>query len=298
VRSRAQADLEPVDESLPHRPGSGPLAPTGLPGCTTPLFGRVDWIAETPDPTLTHRRDGALACRLGLDSVRGIGLEVAQRIVAAREAAPFTGVTDLSRRADLTTAQMEALATAGAFESFGLDRRAALWSAGSTESADHVEGTTPAPPPPALPGMSDVELTLADLWATRISPERHPVEHLREELRAAGIRSVADLQAVETNRRVHVAGLITHRQRPGTAQGVTFLNLEDESGMLNIVCSIGVMKAHRHAARNSVAVVVRGIVEHHEGATNLIADRVERIDSVVPGAGAVLQSRAASRDFR
>ncbi len=80
--------------------------------------------------------------------------------------------------------------------------------------------------------------------------------------------------------------------------GVTFLNLEDETGMLNVVCSIGVMRAHRQAARNRVAVVVRGRLERNAGVTNLIADKVEAIDVVVPGAGAVLQARASSRDFR
>jgi error-prone DNA polymerase len=80
--------------------------------------------------------------------------------------------------------------------------------------------------------------------------------------------------------------------------GVTFLNLEDETGMLNVVCSIGVMKAHRQAARNRVAVVVRGRLERNEGVTNLVADRVESIDVAVPGAGAALQARASSRDFR
>jgi error-prone DNA polymerase len=80
--------------------------------------------------------------------------------------------------------------------------------------------------------------------------------------------------------------------------GVTFLNLEDETGMLNVVCSVGVMKAHRQAARNRVAVIVRGRLERNEGVTNLVADRVEPIDVVVPGAGAVLQARASSRDFR
>ena len=70
-----------------------------------------------------------------------------------------------------------------------------------------------------LPGMSEPEITLADLWATGISPERHPFEHLRDDLRRAGIRSVADLATAEPGRRVHVAGLITHRQRPGTADG-------------------------------------------------------------------------------
>jgi len=219
-------------------------------------------------------------------------------IVAARLEAPFADITDLSRRAGLTTTQLEALATAGAFDSFGLDRRQALWVAGSSERDDHLAGSTPNPAPPPLPGMTDVEVTLADLWATRIAPEVHPVEHLRAELTRAGIKSVGDLQHTETNRRVHVAGLVTHRQRPGTAGGVTFLNLEDETGMLNIVCSVGVMRAHRQAARNKVAVVVRGILEREEGATNLVADKVEGIDAVVPGAGAVLQARASSRDFR
>ena len=288
--SQAKADLELVAD--------GPAAATGLDSCLQPHFERTEWDPDSPDPTLTHRRDGHHAVRLGLDSVRGIGLDVAERIVAARADAPFADVTDLSRRAGLSSAQLEALATAGAFDSFGLDRRQALWVAGSAERQDQLAGSTPNPAPPPLPGMTDIELTLADLWATRISPEKHPVEHLRAELTKAGIKSVGDLQHAEPNRRVHVAGLITHRQRPGTAQGVTFLNLEDETGMLNVVCSIGVMRAHRQAARNSVAVVIRGILERKEGATNLIADRVEGIDVVVPGAGEVLQARASSRDFR
>lgn len=291
LHSGARAGLELEDDA--HE-----AAPTGLDPCLQPHFERTEWSADEPDPTLTHRRDGRHAVRLGLDSVRGIGLDVAERIVAARAEAPFADVTDLSRRAALTSTQLEALATAGAFDSLGLDRRQALWVAGAAERPDHLAGSTPAPAPPPLPAMTEVEHTLADLWATRISPERHPVEHLRAELTAAGIRSVGDLQHTENHRRVHVAGLITHRQRPGTAQGVTFLNLEDETGMLNVVCSIGVMRAHRQAARNKVAVVIRGILEREEGATNLIADRVEGIDALVPGAGAVLQERASSRDFR
>ncbi|MCW2758871.1 MAG: polymerase subunit alpha [Nocardioidaceae bacterium] len=289
VFSAAQADLEPV---------AGTVTPTGLPVCRQPHFERTEWVAGTPDPTGHHRRDGGLAVRLGLDSVRGIGLDVATRIVAARGDEPFADVTDLSRRAALTPAQLEALATAGAFESLGLDRRQALWSAGFAESAGHVAGSTPAAAAPALPAMSDAEITLADLWATRISPRTHPVEHLRETLDRAGIRSIAGLADVESGRRVHVAGLITHRQRPGTAGGVTFLNLEDETGMLNVICTVGVMRAHRQAARNRIAVLIRGKLERNEGATNLLADRIEAIDVVVPGAGAALQARHSSRDFR
>ncbi|MBS2938408.1 error-prone DNA polymerase [Nocardioides sp. J2M5] len=290
TRSAAQADLEPLVV--------GPARAGGRAACCQPRFERVEWVPGTPDPVPDHRRDGGHAVRLGLDSVRGIGLDVARRIVAAREEAPFTGVTDLSRRAGLTSAQLEALATAGAFDAWGMQRREALWAAGFAEAADHLPGVTPAPAAPTLPGMSEPEITLADLWATGISPERHPVEHLRDQLRSAGVRSVADLATTEAGRRVHVGGLVTHRQRPGTAMGVTFLNLEDETGMLNVVCSVGVMKAHRQAARNRVAVVIRGRLERNEGVTNLVADRVEPIDVVVPGAGAVLQARASSRDFR
>ena len=93
---------------------------SGLEECCRPRFTRVEWVPGTPDPTLTHRRDERLAVRLGLDGVRGIGTEVAERIVAAREEAPFADVTDLSRRAGLTSAQLEALATAGAFDCWGL----------------------------------------------------------------------------------------------------------------------------------------------------------------------------------
>ena len=301
--SGARAGLEPLEPlGRPAAPG-GPVPPPrvepgGLPECCRPRSARTEWQPGTPDPTPAHRRDGALAVRLGLDGVRGIGREVAERIVAARAEAPFSDVTDLSRRADLGPSQLEALATAGAFDSFGLDRRQALWAAGFAEHGGHLPGSTPVVDAPLLPGMSEVDLTLADLWATSVSPQRHPLEHLREQLQQAGLLSVDDLQTCRPGRRVHVAGLVTHRQRPGTAMGTTFLNLEDETGMLNVVCSVGVMKVHRQAARNRVAVVVRGLLERSEGVTNLVADRVESLDAVVPGAAAVLQARQTSRDFR
>ncbi|WP_435769933.1 error-prone DNA polymerase [Nocardioides sp. SYSU DS0651] len=251
-----------------------------------------------PRATDRHRYDAGLAVRLGLDEVKGIGSELARRIVAMRAEAPYSDLRDLSRRAGLTAAQMEALATAGAFDGFGMDRRQALWMAGYSEREGQLPGSTPAPPPPTLPGMSAMEVTMADLWSTRISTDVHPIQHFREPLAAAGVRAVADLAQVESGRRVHVAGLVTHRQRPGTAGGVTFLNLEDETGMLNVVCSQGVMRAHRQAARNRVAVVIRGKVESEDGVTNLVADRVEPLDTVLPGAGAALQARQSSRDFR
>ncbi len=248
-----------------------------------------------PDP---HRYDGGLAVRLGLDGVKGIGGKVAERIVAERAVSPYTDIRDLSRRAGLSRAQLEALATAGALDEFGLDRRQALWMAGYAEDDAQLPGSTPAPAPPSLPAMTPWETTLADLWATRVSTDVHPVQHFRALLTGAGILSVTDLLVTDAGRRVHVAGLVTHRQRPGTAHGITFLNLEDETGMLNVVCSAGVMKKYRPYARNRVAVIIRGRVERQDGVTNLLADRVGPIDSVLPGAGDALQARQSSRDFR
>ncbi len=271
----------------------------GLPGCLASYDGPpTEFDEDGIDPTTTHRRDGGFAVRLGLADVRGIGTEVAERIVAARDEVPFVDMVDLSRRAGLDATQLEALATAGAFESWGLSRREALWQAGFTERDDQLPGAGAVVAAPALPDMDAVDLTLADLWATRISPAGHPMEHLRPMLRMSGIRSVADLLTDEPDRRVHVAGLVTHRQRPGTASGITFLNLEDETGMLNVVCSPGVWKRHRRLARTAAGLVIRGMLERSDGVTNLVADRLSPLETIAPAFGAALKARHSSRDFQ
>lgn len=289
--SRAQADLEAIGDI-----GGA----TGRDECLAreqpPVAG---FVPGTPDPTPEHRRDGHFAVRLGLEEVQGIGKDIAQQIVAARDERPFTDMADVARRTSLSVAQMESLATAGAFDCFGVSRRQALWNAGYVQSADQLEGTAVAAPPPMLPGMSEVEVTMADLWATRISPETHPVEHLRPLLQSEGILSVADTATHEAARRVKVAGLITHRQRPATASGVTFLNLEDETGMLNVVCSQALWARYRVVGRNSAGMVIRGILERsHEGVVNLVADKLMRIEEVYPEAGRAIPAKHRGRDFQ
>jgi error-prone DNA polymerase len=272
---------------------------TGLDSCLEREQPPVEkFVRGTPDPTPAHRRDGNFAVRLGLDEVQGVGLEVARRIVAERDRQPFKDMADVSRRTGLTVAQMESLATAGAFDVFGLSRRQALWNAGYVENPDQLEGTSVQSPPPMLPGMSEVEETMADLWATRISPEKHPVEFLRPLLLSEGIHSVAGLADAESGRRVKVAGLITHRQRPATADGVTFLNIEDETGMLNVVCSQALWQRHRRVARNSAGLIIRGILERFDGVTNLVADKLERIETVYPEAAAAIPAKHQGRNFR
>ncbi|MFL6106277.1 MAG: error-prone DNA polymerase [Marmoricola sp.] len=301
VESQAQAGLEPVSSVVEVRGAPATSLEnlvTGLDTCTDPYHQPTDYDPGAPDPTLTHRRDGAFAVRLGLDEVRGIGADVAARIVAARDERPFRDMVDLSRRAGLDSGQLEALATAGAFEVWGMSRRDALWHAGFTERADQLEGAAAVVSAPMLPGLDPVGVTLSDLWATRISPDGHPISHLRAALTDVGIKSVAEMFQAESGRRVHVAGLVTHRQRPSTAGGVTFLNLEDETGMLNVICTEGVWNRYRKVARNASGMVIRGIVERTDGVANLLADKLSTLESVSPHAEQALQGRHSSRDFQ
>ena len=232
--------------------------------------------------------EGEMAVRLGFTEVKGIGTADARRIVDARAVQPFDAMSDVSRRTGLSVAQMEALATAGAFGAFGLSRRQALWNAGHTDSPAQLQGTAVTAPPPMLPGMTDVEEAAADLWSTHITTDGHPMRFLREDLEANGVLSVAQAFAHEPGR-VRVGGLITHRQRPGTAAGVTFLNLEDETGMLNVVVFGAVWQRFRRVARTAAGVVVRGRLEREDGVVNLVAETIEALAVPV---------RHTSRDFR
>ncbi|MGN6126294.1 MAG: OB-fold nucleic acid binding domain-containing protein, partial [Humibacter sp.] len=248
---------------------------------------------HAPDATLEHRRDGALAVRLGLAGVNSIGEKHATRIVEEREAyGPYASMQDLARRVGLTASQLEALSAAGAFESLGMTRRQSLWAAGpaSRERRDYLPSTAVVVQPPLLPVLSAADQVVYDLWATNISPGDHPMRHIRSALAGRGIRQSTDLLEVETGTRVEVAGVVTHRQRPSTASGITFMNIEDETGMLNVICSVGVWARYRRVARDSAALVVRGILERsEEGIVNIVADRFETLS---------LKARTTSRNFQ
>jgi error-prone DNA polymerase len=236
---------------------------------------------------------GGRAVRLGLGGVRTIGEPLADRLVDERvEHGPYTGLTDLARRVRMTTAQWEALATSGAFGCFGLDRRSALWAAGAAaqDRPDRLPGTAVGVDAPMLPGMDAVETAAADVWAVGLSPTSFPTEFIRDRLVALGALPAADLLDVPSGTRVLVGGAVTHRQRPATAGGVTFLNVEDETGMVNVVCSPGLWARYRRVARVSQALLVRGVLENVSGALSLVADRLETLD--------VRVTTPKSRDFR
>ncbi len=230
--------------------------------------------------------------RLGIGSVRHIGDELAEQIVDERKAnGPFISLNDLTQRVQLTVPQTEALATAGALGCFGISRREALWAAGAaaTERPDRLPGVGSSSHVPSLPGMSQLELAAADVWATGISPDSYPTQFLREHLDAMGIVPANKLLDIRDGTRILVAGAVTHRQRPATAQGVTFLNLEDETGMVNILCSPGVWSRHRKLAQTASALLIRGQVQNASGAVTVVAERMEKLD---------MRVASRSRDFR
>jgi error-prone DNA polymerase len=217
------------------------------------------------------------ALRLGLASVRTLGTETAERIAAGR---PYRDLEDLARRAELSRAQLEALATAGATASLdGGARRRALWAAGALAQA--TAGTLPGivvgAEAPELPPMDRVEETVADLWATGVSVDSSLTELAREHLDRLGVITAAGLRGRADGDRVTVAGVVTHRQRPETARGITFVNLEDETGLVNVICSVGVWARHRRVAQSASALLVRGTLEVAHGVINVMAERIEAL---------------------
>ncbi|MGE5287109.1 MAG: error-prone DNA polymerase [Micromonosporaceae bacterium] len=283
-------------------------------------------VAITPSVPHSWGSEGQPAIRLGLSGVRNLGRRQAETIAAGR---PYANLDDFARRTQLSAAALEALALAGAFGCFGLSRREALWAAGALASArpGQLPGTTPGVTAPPLPAMTPVEETLADLWATGASGT-HPIAHIRKALEEKGALSTAALKAMalktaasrtagpgnaepgnvepgnaepgnaapgitRSHTQVMCGGLVTHRQRPPTAGGVVFINLEDETGMVNVICPPAVWARYRRIALDTAALLVHGRVEFNDGALNLIAAHLERLR-----VAAMAGLRSASRDFR
>jgi error-prone DNA polymerase len=238
--------------------------------------------------------DDGTAVRLGIGSVRSIGSELAEQIETERtEHGAYNTPEDLVRRVpDLTAAHLETMATAGVFgECFGLDRREALWAAGAVSQSrpGRLPGIVTGGQPPRLPGMTPIEESVADLWATGVSPEGHPTRFVREQLDELGVVTSTGLWECEPRSKVTVAGVVTHRQRPMTAQGVTFLNLEDETGLINVVVSKGCWARFRTVARGASAMVIRGKLERSEGVINVVAEHLAPLR---------MAAATTSRDFR
>ncbi|ERH22496.1 DNA polymerase III, alpha subunit [Actinomyces johnsonii F0542] len=258
------------------------------------------WRTLTPHPAAPTPLDvhEDLAVRLGLAPIKGLGERAAQAIVAERRAhGPYRDLADLARRVSLSRSNLETLAASGALDSLGVERRRALWAAGvlSDEHGQHrgashqdpgawfqptLPGTVAGAVAPALPAMTSREQQVADLSLTGVSTHGSPLTLLRPGLSAEGVLTTADLSDQEHGRRVRVAGVVTHRQRPHTASGMIFLNLEDETGLLNVVCRAGMWRRYRSIGRRAGALIVRGTVERGDGVIALMAEHLQALPGV------------------
>lgn len=250
-----------------------------------------------------------LAVRLGLAPISGLSTATAERIVTEREESGlFRDMVDLARRVRLSRRDLERLAEAGALDSLNISRRRGMWAAGAL-SQEYGERLSPGTqssrgkqqgeldayqPPlpltaigakaPELAEMNEQEAHAADLALTGVSTQTHPLAFIRSQLAERSILSASQLVQRPRGERVRVAGVVTHRQRPFTSAGTVFLNLEDETGLVNVICSPGMWKQYRSIGRRAKALIVRGTVESGDGVTALRAEHLELLPTGMPSA--------------
>ncbi|MFP5364435.1 MAG: DNA polymerase III subunit alpha [Thermoleophilia bacterium] len=247
---------------------------------------------NTSEVGCTVTRDGAV--QVGLGYVLGVRTDEVAALVAARhEGGLFGSLEDLASRAGAGRAALEKLAWSGACDALaGGDRRVALWQLGVTAPGVGVgvrggEGTQLAlaldlPSPPKLRPLSEWDEMVADYATTGLTASTHPLGLLRARLHAGGAADVGALERLRHGERVRVGGLVVARQRPGTANGITFLLLEDEFGTVNVVVSPQIYERDRLVVRTEPLVVVEGRLERHAsagGAINIVAQRLTRLEA-------------------
>ncbi len=253
----------------------------------------VDVCHSEWDCTLEPHGEGALAIRLGLRQIRGFSEADARRLEQARARQPWRDVEDLCLRAELDSRARAHLADAGALRALARDRHQARWQVAAVQAQLPLFAQVEAAPEVAveLPVPSVAEDLFADYATLGTTLGPHPLALLRRNLRALGCRSSAELADVEHGDSIAVAGVVVGRQRPQTASGVTFVTLEDEHGMVNVVVWRDLAERQRRALVGSQLLKVSGRLEQEKGVRHLIARRLEDISPLLQG----LDVR--SRDF-
>ncbi|MEM9581437.1 MAG: OB-fold nucleic acid binding domain-containing protein, partial [Pseudomonadota bacterium] len=234
-----------------------------------------DW-----DCTLEPSGDG-FALRLGMRQVDGLREEAAKRIVKLRDE-PYAEVAELKERAALDRGAVRRLAAADAMRSMGADRRAALWQAQALKDAPKLpifdaaavrdEGAEPAV---VLPAMPQAEHVVADYQTLRLSLKAHPMAFFRPSLRRQRFACNGDLPGMHNGQRVSLAGLVLVRQKPGSAKGVCFITLEDETGVANLVIWPKLFEHFRPVIMSARLLVVQGRVQSDGRVIHVVADRLE-----------------------
>jgi len=247
-----------------------------------------DW-----DCTLERTGQAGLALRLGLRLLSGFPQVVAERLVATRPSSGFETVAALCRLAGLDPRQRALLADAGALKSLAGQRRKARWMVTGIESELPLFAGRDEPPEraPTLPLPRVAEKLEADYALTGLSLGPHPLKLLRQALRQRRCRSAGELAALPHGHWVRTAGWVRLRQRPATASGVTFLTLEDEHGMVNVVVWRELAERQRRVLLESRLLIVDGRIERKDGVQHVIAQRLHNGNELMGGL------QASSRDF-
>ncbi|HUY84488.1 MAG TPA: OB-fold nucleic acid binding domain-containing protein, partial [Steroidobacteraceae bacterium] len=253
----------------------------------------LDVRASDWDATLERRADGRAALRLGLRLVKGLSRDGAARLVAARARHAFAGPADLAERAALDRRDLEALAAADAFAALCGHRHRAAWEVGGIERALPLlpAATVRAEGSPLLAAPSEGRQIVADYASVGFTLRRHPLALLRPRLAAGGAAPAETLWALPDGDPACVAGLVITRQRPGSAGGVTFVTLEDETGHVNLIVWERVATAYRAALVESRLLEVRGRIQRQGDVLHIVARRLRDLTPLLGGLA------VASRDF-
>lgn len=241
----------------------------------------VDVCVSVWDCTLERREDGEPALRLGLRLVKSLSRSGADRLIEARRLQPFASVQDLAARAALDRGDLEALAAAGAFASLSGNRHLAFWEVAGTErplplevASEDALHEAAHEPTPLLRTPTEGERIVADYASVGLTLGRHPLALLRDSLQSKHLLSARDLESLPHGKSVRTAGIVLMRQRPGTASGVTFLTLEDETGQVNIIVWERIGEEYRRALLQSRLLEVDGELQRQEGVMHLVARRL------------------------
>lgn len=230
----------------------------------------VDVLASEWDCTLEEAEEGGHALRLGLRQVKGLSLEGVACLIAARTRGPIEGVDDLAR-SGIDPRDLKSLAAAGALARLAGHRRKAYWDVAGVERAmplamGHVKESQPD-----LFPLTEGQDLVADYASLGLTLGRHPLALLRDRLRHERIVTAEELRRLPHGRLARAAGLVLNRQRPGTASGVTFLTLEDETGHVNVVVWRDLAERQRRELLGARLLAVYGTLERQGGVAHLIA---------------------------
>lgn len=263
-----------------------------------PDVNRSDWdstLETDPRPRsslATTEGGGVKAVRLGLRQIKGLRENAMARLIAARQGeGPFSSVSELARRARLDKGTLDRLAEADALTSFSLDRRKASWNALAERGPalplfEHMDETGPETDP-GLPALTRAEDVAEDYTHLRLSLKGHPVHFFRHHLNETGHRPISALQDTADGRWISLAGLVLVRQRPGSASGVIFATLEDETGNANIIVWPKTFERFRKTVMRSKFLAVTGRVQKEGSVIHVIAqtlmDRTDWLNELACG---------------